>query len=275
MIEFSLELHKRVQLGGISKMKKIISFGLAAALVFSAAGCKKKTAVNITSAADLEGKIIGVQAGTTGEIYVEEVKDATVKSFKTGIDAALALKNGAIDAIVLDELPAKEIVKRNDTLIIVNDNFAAEEYAIAVRKGNTALLDSINATIARIKSDGTYENLINAFMPVDGNIVIPEVPGLDSKDVVKMGTNAAFPPFEYTEGTTVVGFDATLGKMIANDYDKTLQIVDMNFDGLIAALQASAIDFIAAGMTATEERRQNVDFSEPYYKSNQVIIIRK
>ena len=49
----------------------------------------------------------------------------------------------------------------------------------------------------------------------------------------------------------------------------------MAFDGLIAALQSGAIDFIAAGMTATEERRQNVDFSEPYYESNQVIIVRK
>ena len=256
-------------------MKKIISVILGAAVVLSAASCSKKAVVKIESAADLEGKVIGVQAGTTGEIYVEDVKDATVKSFKTGIDAALALKNGAIDAIVLDELPAKEIVKRNNSLTIVNDNFAAEEYAIAVRKGNTELLDSINATISRIKADGTYENLINAFMPVDGNIVIPEVAGIESKDVVKMGTNASFPPFEYTEGTKVVGFDATLSTMIANDYGKALQIVDMNFDGLIAALQSNAIDFIAAGMTATDERRQNVDFSEPYYKSNKVIIIRK
>ena len=256
-------------------MKKIISVILGAAVVLSAASCSKKAVVKIESASDLEGKVIGVQAGTTGEIYVEDVKDATVKSFKTGIDAALALKNGAIDAIVLDELPAKEIVKRNNSLTIVNDNFAAEEYAIAVRKGNTELLDSINATISRIKADGTYENLINAFMPVDGNIVIPEVAGIESKDVVKMGTNASFPPFEYTEGTKVVGFDATLSTMIANDYGKALQIVDMNFDGLIAALQSNAIDFIAAGMTATDERRQNVDFSEPYYKSNQVIIIRK
>ena len=256
-------------------MKKIISVVLGAAVLLSVAGCSKTASVKINSAADLEGNVIGVQAGTTGEIYVEGVKDATVKSFKTGIDAALALKNGAIDAIVLDELPAKEIVKRNNSLTIVNDNFAAEEYAIAVRKGNTELLDSINATISRIKADGTYENLINAFMPVDGNIVIPEVAGIESKDVVKMGTNASFPPFEYTEGTKVVGFDATLSTMIANDYGKALQIVDMNFDGLIAALQSNAIDFIAAGMTATDERRQNVDFSEPYYKSNQVIIIRK
>ena len=112
-------------------------------------------------------------------------------------------------------------------------------------------------------------------MPVDGNIVIPEIEDIDSENVVKMGTNAAFPPFEFILGTDIVGFDVSMGKMIANDYGKKLKVIDMAFDGLIAALQSGAIDFIAAGMTATEERRQNVDFSESYYESNQVIIVRK
>ena len=62
---------------------------------------------------------------------------------------------------------------------------------------------------------------------------------------------------------------------IAKDLNKKLQVVDMSFDGLIAAVQSGAVDFVAAGMTATDERRQNVDFSEPYYESNQVIIVRK
>ena len=84
-------------------------------------------------------------------------------------------------------------------------------------------------------------------------------------EVVKMGTNAAFPPFEYTEGSEVVGFDITMSQLIAKDYGKKLEVVDMNFDGLIAALQSGAIDFIAAGMTATEERRKNVDFSSAFY----------
>ena len=256
-------------------MKKIIGI-FAAVMALASVGCSKKAQVEINSAADLAGKVIGCQAGTTGEIYAQEESGAkTVKSFKTGIDAALALKNGAIDAIVLDELPAKEIVKRNPDLVIVNDQFASEEYAIAVKKGNTELLESVNKTIASIKEDGTYEKLIEAFMPVDGNIVIPEVALVDSKEVVRMGTNAAFPPFEYVEGSEVVGFDATMSRMIARDYGKKLNIIDMSFDGLIAALQAGSIDFIAAGMTATDERRQNVDFSEPYYKTNQVIVIRK
>lgn len=257
-------------------MKKIslVTLSLVAALAF--VGCAKKNNVVINSAEDLQGLKIGCQAGTTGELYVQEnVKDAQLKSFKTGIDAALDLKNGAIDAIVLDELPAKEIVKRNKDLTIVDASFAVEQYAIAVKKGNKALLDSINKTIMTIKIDGTYENLINAFMPVDGNIVIPEIADVDSKEVVKMGTNAAFPPFEYIKGSEAVGFDVSMSKLIAKDLNKKLQVVDMSFDGLIAAVQSGAVDFVAAGMTATDERRQNVDFSEPYYESNQVIIVRK
>ena len=136
-------------------MKKIslVALSLVAALAF--VGCAKKNNVVINSAEDLQGLKIGCQAGTTGELYVQEnVKDAKLKSFKTGIDAALDLKNGAIDAIVLDELPAKEIVKRNKDLTIVDASFAVEQYAIAVKKGNKALLDSINKTIAAIKENG-------------------------------------------------------------------------------------------------------------------------
>ena len=257
-------------------MKRIIAVISIAMFILGMSACKKKEAVIINNASDLAGKKIGCQAGTTGELYIQEsVKDAKIKSFKTGIDASLDLKNGAIDAIVLDELPAKEIVKRNPDLVIVNDDFMSESYAIAVKKGNTELLESINKTIADLKMNGTYENLIKAFMPVDGNIVIPEIEDVDSKDMVKMGTNASFPPFEFIMGTEIVGFDVAIGKLISKDYGKKLKIVDMAFDGLIAALQSGAIDFIAAGMTATEERRQNVDFSESYYESNQVIIVRK
>ena len=72
-----------------------------------------------------------------------------------------------------------------------------------------------------------------------------------------------------------MGFDITFAQMIARDYGRKLEIVDMNFDGLIAALQSGAIDFIASGMTATDERRKNVDFSDAYFTSNQVIIVRK
>ena len=157
-------------------MKKIFFVALAL-LAFAFIGCKKEK-VEINSAADLAGKKIGVQTGTTGETWVSEnVENVKLSSFKTGIDAALDLKNGAIDAVVLDELPAKEIVARNSDLMIIRDQTFAdnkEEYAIAVKKGNTELLESINKTITDMKNNGDYEKLVSAFMPVDGNIKIPE-----------------------------------------------------------------------------------------------------
>ena len=90
-----------------------------------------------------------------------------------------------------------------------------------------------------------------------------------------MGTNAAFPPFEYTDGSEIVGFDITMSQYIAKAAGKELEVIDMSFDALIGALQAGTIDFIAAGMSVTPDRLENVDFSDPYYESEQVIIVRK
>ena len=259
-------------------MKKIALITAALAALVAFTGCAKSK-VTINSVADLAGKKIGVQAGTTGEAWVQDnVSGAQISSFKSGMDAALDLKNRAIDAVVLDELPAKEIVSRNPDLKIIHDpEFAnnKEAYAIAVKKGNSELLSIINKTISDMKKNGDYEELVNAFMPADGNIKIPADEATDGSKLVKLGTNAAFPPFEYVEGKNIVGFDITMGQKIAKNAGKKLEIVDMAFDSLIPALQSGTIDFIAAGMSVNEERKKNVDFSETYFESEQVIIVRK
>ncbi len=259
-------------------MKKITLLVLAVVAVLGLAGCSTKK-VEINGISDLAGLKIGVQAGTTGEAWVQDnVKDVKLSSFKSGIDAALALKNGSIDCVVLDELPAVAIVDKNADLAIIRDSEFTEnkeEYAIAVRKGDATVLAAVNATIAGLKAGDGYQSLIDAYMPVDGNIVIPVIENEATSGVIKLGTNAAFPPFEYVEGTDIVGFDISMGEYIAKDANVKLEVVDMAFDSLIAALQAGTIDFIAAGMSVTEERKENVDFSEPYYASEQVIIVRK
>jgi polar amino acid transport system substrate-binding protein len=256
-------------------MKKF-AFVLTLASLLALSGCAKKAKITINGAEDLKGKSVGCQAGTTGELYLTETaEDVKVKSFKTGIDAALDLKNGGIDAVVLDEIPAKEIVKKNPQLRIVDATFESEEYAIAVRKSDSGLLASINRTIKDMKADGTYDDLLARFIPADGEIKLPQTIQTSGDKTLKMGTNAAFPPFEYIESSDPVGFDITLSQMIARDYGAKLEVVNMEFDALIAALQSGAIDFIASGMTATDERRKNVDFSDTYFSTNQVIIVRK
>ncbi|ADZ85159.1 basic amino acid ABC transporter substrate-binding protein [Cellulosilyticum lentocellum] len=96
----------------------------------------------------------------------------------------------------------------------------------------------------------------------------------NSDNVIVMGTNAEFEPFEYRDGLDIVGFDVEIAKAVANKLGKELKIEDMAFDSLIMGLNNDKMDFIAAGMTATEERAQQVDFSDSYFKSKQVIIVK-
>ena len=144
-----------------------------------------------------------------------------------------------------------------------------------MKKGNKAVLDVVDATIRELKANGEYEKLVAAFMPADGKISIPELKSASLSGSIKLGTSAAFPPFEYVEGKDIVGFDITMGDFIARKANVKLEIVNMSFDSLTPALQAGKVDFIASGMSVTEERKKNVDFSLPYYASEQVIIIRK
>ena len=95
-----------------------------------------------------------------------------------------------------------------------------------------------------------------------------------STDVIVMGTNAEFEPFEYRDGLEVVGFDVEIAKKVAEKLGKELVIEDMAFDSLVMALNTDKIDFIAAGMTATEERKTQVDFSDAYFSSQQMIIVK-
>lgn len=97
-------------------------------------------------------------------------------------------------------------------------------------------------------------------------------------DVLVVGTNATFPPFEYIGGASgdeIMGFDIDIARQIAADAGKTLKVENMNFDSLVVALNAGKIDLIAAGMTITPERARSVDFSDPYYEATQVVITRK
>lgn len=93
--------------------------------------------------------------------------------------------------------------------------------------------------------------------------------------VLYVGTNAEFQPFEYLENGKIVGFDVDLMEEIAKLMGKEIEWKNISFDGLLPALQAKKLDVIIAGMTATEERKKFVNFSETYYTSNQMILINK
>lgn len=121
----------------------------------------------VASADDLSGKTIGVQLGTTGDIYASEVEGATVEQYQKGADAVQALKQNKIDCVIIDSEPAKAFVAANEGLTILPDPFEEEEYAICISKDNTELKDKINGALAELKADGTIDSIVSKYIGSD------------------------------------------------------------------------------------------------------------
>lgn len=126
-----------------------------------------KDGSKITSVDALAGKTIGVQLGTTGDIYVEDVEGATVERYNKGFEAVQALTQDKIDAVVIDGEPAKVFVSQNEGLKILDEAFTTEEYAICVKKGNTELLEGINAAIAKLKETGELQAIVDKYISAE------------------------------------------------------------------------------------------------------------
>ncbi|PXX57051.1 amino acid ABC transporter substrate-binding protein (PAAT family) [Hungatella effluvii] len=126
-----------------------------------------KTDSPIASPDDLTGKKIGVQTGTTGDIYADDIENAEVQRFNKGMEAVMALNQGKIDAVIIDREPAKVFVKENEGLKILDEAFTEEEYAIAVKKGNTELLEKMNAAIKELKESGELQKIVDKYITAE------------------------------------------------------------------------------------------------------------
>ena len=121
----------------------------------------------ITGVADLDGKKIGVQLGTTGDIYAEDIADATIERYNKGFEAVQALTQGKIDAVIIDNEPAKVFVAENEGTKILEEDFAVEEYAAAIAKENTELLEKVNAALAELTEDGTLQSIVDKYISAE------------------------------------------------------------------------------------------------------------
>lgn len=261
-------------------MKKVIVMALAGIMTVSMFGCgvsSKK--VEVTSAADLADLTVGVQTGTTGDSYAtDEVKDdSQMKRYNKGADAIQALKTGKIDCVVIDSLPAEKFVEANDDLKIIENIWEPEEYAMCLKKGNTELLDQMNAALAELKEDGTLDKIMGNYIGDDTGSYQYETPeGTEYPNgKLVMATNAEFAPWEYKEGDEIVGIDPDIVKAMCDKMGYELEIDDMMFESILAAVTSGKADFGAAGMTVTEERLESVDFTDTYANASQVVIVRK
>ncbi len=122
---------------------------------------------DIASPDDLAGKKIGTQRGTTGYIYCsDDFGDENVVAYDDGLTAVQALNNGQVDAVVIDNAPAKEFVAANPGLVILDTSYAEEDYAIGMAKGSS-LEDAVNAALEELKADGTLQSIVDKYITAE------------------------------------------------------------------------------------------------------------
>ncbi len=257
-----------------------------------------------TSIADLAGCKIAAQAGTFHADALTQIENVQSSTYPEFADLLTALKSGAIDGYVAEEPTAFSVCQSDDSLTYIplknNDTgFTATAadvgIAVGLKKGSE-LREQINAILAEITDEQRSELMEQIVTLASGGTVsefavscpAPET----TNGTLRVGMECAYEPYNWTdmdgtslgavpisgegkEGLYANGYDVQIAQYIANRLGMKLEIYSIEWDSLLPALESGAIDAIAAGMSPTAERSQQIDFTDTYYESNLVVIIRK
>lgn len=259
---------------------------------------------NAKAIADLKGAKIAAQAGTFHADALSQIPDVQSSTYPEFADLLTALKSGAIDGYIAEEPTALSVCGSNDELTYLpfknNDTgFTATAadvgIAIGLKKGNT-LRDQINTVLAEITDEQRSELMEQIVTLASGGTVTEFAVHCDAPatttGTLKIGMECAYEPYNWTdtEGTSLGavpissegqsglyanGYDVQIAQYVANRLGLKLEIYAMEWDSLIPAVNSGAIDAIVAGMSPTAERSEQLDFTDTYYESNLVVIIRK
>ncbi|MDZ7776996.1 MAG: ABC transporter permease subunit [Bacteroidales bacterium] len=185
-------------------------------------------------------------------------------------------KAGQVDAVITAYPAALNISKHNSDLTLIAEPVDYENTAVAMGREDTTLLRTIDSLITALRQDGTFKDMQRRWLKKDFSpyetveIAIPE-----EGEPLKIGTSATREPFCFIdENQKITGHDGEFALRIAAALNRPVKFLDMKFSALIPALQSGKVDMIVAGMTATEERAKSVNFSQPYFRNSQVMIVR-
>ncbi|MCR5346549.1 MAG: transporter substrate-binding domain-containing protein [Fretibacterium sp.] len=230
----------------------------------------------------LKTSYLAVQRGTVGQFIAEDLlgdkKGELLTTYEKYVDAIASLRLGKVRAVVMDELPARRFLNEVKGLAIMSEALSEESYAIGFRKGNAELLGQVNKILAELKADGTLEAIFEKYLT--GNLLEIKPESIDmnkgaAKGRLVVGTEAGFAPYELKVGSGYIGIDIEMCAAIAKKLDRELVIENMNFDALPMAVSTGKVDMICAGITVTEDRKENMDFSDEYVEgARQVAVVR-
>ena len=261
----------------LRRVALVAVWGLLGAFLFSGAAL---AAEKLTSVEQLKDQKLAAQRGTVGQFLAEDLLGERQKELLTTyekyVDAIAALRQEKVRAVIMDEAPAQRFLKSVENLVVMHEPLSEESYAIGFKKGNAELRDRVNAALAEMKADGTLAAIMEKY---NGDAAVkPEDidlnKGAEGGKLI-MGTEAGFAPYELKVGNGYIGIDVEMAAGIAKRLNRELVIENMNFDALPMAVASGKVDMICAGITVTEDRKKNMDFSDNYVEgAKQVAVVR-
>jgi len=227
---------------------------------------------------DIADKRVGIFSGTVHDAFMaEHYPKAQVFLYDNTADMMLSLKTGKIDAAMFDLITARLILKHNADLAILSDDVFSMPLGLGFDKKNRALRDKFNLFLKEIHEDGTYDQMYQRWFVDDAEAsVMPEIKNHPSGKKLMVAVSVEDLPYVAWMNGEYVGFDIEMVRRFAERAGYNIEIITIDFPGLIAALASGKVDMITDGIAISEERSKQIDFSDSYaYFETAVVAAKK
>ena len=228
--------------------------------------------------AELKGKKVGVQTGTYFDtLAAETIGEVDITYFSTLADLTVALKTGKIDAFIVEEPSIRDVMKEDNMLTYIPEYLEEMQYGVVFSKNDRgmSLKQEFDAYLLKKKEDGSLREISDIWFSDDESIKVGEdyssLPA--EKGMLSVASEVAYPPFEYMKDGRAVGFDIDIVAKFCREYGYGLSVVNMDFNGVLPAVQSGKCDLAVSAVTITEERAESVYFSKPYYDSRTIAVV--
>ena len=245
-------------------------------IVFITTGCSSNFNT-INTKDDLNNKNIGVYTGSEYDtIATNNILNPRILYYNSYSDQISALKSGKIDGFLTDEPLAKEIIKENTSLKILDEKLTEDSYAFAINPSKPELQKEINVVLDKMKKNGKLQELEEKWMGNDESKKELDIYEYENPNgVINFATVSGSAPFAYMKNNKIVGYDIDVINYICKELGYKLEIKEMSFDGIIPALKSGKVDVSGCSIIVTEERKKSVLFSDPDYTGGIVVVTRR
>lgn len=239
-------------------------------------GCSSEL-ITINNISDLKNKKIGVYTGSEYDTIIEKNIETAIPTYYNSYSEQISsLKAGKIDAFLTDEPLAKEILRNNDGLRIIEEKLTDDSYAFAISPKKEVLKEKIDIVIKDMKENGILSSLEEKWFGENEELKKLEKYDYEQTNgTIKFATVSGSAPFAYIKNNEIIGYDIDIINYVGYKLGYKIEIVEMSFEGLLTAISSGKVDVAGCSIIVTEERKKSVLFSEPNYTGGIVLVVRE